>query len=103
MREHQCQWNRKRSDYRNVVKKEALWDQKATELGVTKKHLMGWFKGLRDNHRRLMNRKSGDGALELTEREQWVRQKFMFLADVARYKRAPVTSVSTHELLEHFV
>ena len=105
VREHQCLWNRKRSDYRNTVKKEALWEQKGTEVGVTKKHIMNWFKGLRDNYRRLMKRKtkSGAGQLQLTDREEWLRTKFMFLRDVARNTRAPVTSVSTHEFLEHFL
>ena len=66
---------------------------------------MNWFKGLRDNYRRLMKRKtkSGAGQLQLTDREEWLRTKFMFLRDVARYTRAPVTSVSTHEFLEHFL
>ena len=104
VREHQCLWNRKRSDYRNTVKKEALWAEKGAELGLTKEHIMGWYKGLRDSHTRLLKRqKSGAGALHLTDREEWIRQKFMFLRDVGRQTRAPVTSVSTHEFLEHFV
>ena len=38
----------------------------------------GWFVSLRDTHTHL-DKKSGDGALELTEREEWIISKFVFL------------------------
>lgn len=50
---------------------------------------------MRDTHTRLDKRKSGDGAaLDLTEREPWIRAKFGFLKTVTRHRPEPLVSVS---------
>ena len=41
-------------------------------MDKTSQFLSGWVKSLRDNHTRLDKKKSGDGGLELTEREEWI-------------------------------
>ena len=60
-----------------------IWEDQAQRLDNTSELLRGWFKSLRDNHTRLdKKKKSGDGAPELTEREEWIMAKFEFLKTV---------------------
>ncbi|XP_014663104.1 PREDICTED: uncharacterized protein LOC106805847 [Priapulus caudatus] len=86
-------WDIKKTDYRKVDKKTKLWEDQAKAMGKTVEHLQGWFKSLRDIHTRLDKKKSGDGAPELTEREQWVKANFGFLKTVVRHHAEPVNSV----------
>lgn len=94
LRENAILWDIKRTDYRRVDKKAKLWEDQAKIIGKTVEHLQGWFKSLRDTHTRLHKKKSGDGAPELTEREQWVKANFSFLKSVVRHHAEPVNSVS---------
>ena len=73
--------------------KGKLWEEQADAIGKTVEHLQGWFKSLRDVHTRLNKKCSGDGAPELTEREQWVKENFGFLKTVIRHSSEPVNSV----------
>ena len=72
LQENPIIWDTKKIDYRRTDKKMKLWADKAEELGKTVDHLQGWYRSLRDTHTRLDKTKSGDGAPDLTEREQWV-------------------------------
>ena len=48
-------------------------------MDKTSEFLRVRFKSLRDNHTCLDKKKSGDGAPEPTEREEWIMAKFRFL------------------------
>ena len=65
-------------------------------MGRTAENLKGWFRSLRDTHTRLDKKKSGDGAVNLTEREQWIVTKFAFLKGVSSHHPEPLKSVSTN-------
>ncbi|XP_054629864.1 uncharacterized protein LOC129179970 isoform X2 [Dunckerocampus dactyliophorus] len=93
LRENTILWDIKKTDYRRVDKKAKLWRNQAKAMEKTVKHLQGWFKSLRDTHTRLDKKKSGGGAPELTEREQWVKANFCFLKPVVRHRPEPVNSV----------
>ncbi|XP_054630201.1 uncharacterized protein LOC129180119 [Dunckerocampus dactyliophorus] len=93
LRENTILWDIKKTDYRRVDKKAKLWEDQATAMEKTGEYLQGWFKSLRDTHTRLDKKKSGDGAPELTEREQWVKANFGFLKPVVRHRPDPVNSV----------
>ena len=95
LEEHPLLWDIKLTDYRRTDKKNKLWDEQAAKLGKTADYLKGWFKSLRDNYTRLDKKKSGDGAPELTEREQWVKSSFGFMKPATRHCPEPVNSVST--------
>jgi len=41
--------------------------------------LSTWYKSTRSRYGRILKKKSGDGAAELTERDLWVNAKFKFL------------------------
>lgn len=54
-----------------------------------------WYKSLRTRYGKLKMKKSGDGAAELTDRENWLLQKFTFLdGHIHRVKTRPLVSVS---------
>lgn len=97
LRENTILWDIKKTDYRRVDKKSKVWEDQAMAMGKTVEHLQGWFKSLRDTYTRLDKKKSGDGAPELTEREQWVKANFSFLKTVVRHHAEPVKSVSRNK------
>lgn len=41
--------------------------------------LSTWYKSIRSRYGRILKKKSGDGAGELTERDLWIKAKFEFL------------------------
>uniref|UniRef100_UPI00358EA23D uncharacterized protein n=1 Tax=Myxine glutinosa TaxID=7769 RepID=UPI00358EA23D len=86
-------WNMNMTDYRRTKKKGKIWEDQAQRMGKTSELLRGWFKSLRDNHTRLDKKKSGDGAPELAEREEWIMAKFGFLKTVIRHCPEPCNSV----------
>ena len=75
IRDNPALWNVKMTDYR---RKDKIWKGQAQLMEKTADTLKGWFRSLRDTHTHL-DKKSGDGAQELTEREEWIISKFMFL------------------------
>ncbi|XP_075338653.1 uncharacterized protein LOC142398502 isoform X3 [Odontesthes bonariensis] len=86
-------WNVKMTDYRRKDKKNKIWEDQAQLMEKTVDTLKGWFRSLRDTHTRLDKKKSGDGAPDLTEREQWILSKFGFLKTVTRHRPEPLQSV----------
>ena len=94
MQENPLLWDIKLTDYRRTDKKNKLWEEQAVKLSKTADYLKGWFKSLRNNFTRLDKKKSRDGAPDLTEREQWVKDNFSFMKAATRHRPEPVNSVS---------
>jgi hypothetical protein len=90
-------WNVKMTDYRRKDKKDKIWEDQAQLMEKTADTLKVWFRSLRDTHTRLDKKKSGDGAPDLTEREQWILSKFGFLKTVTRHRPEPLQSVSVQQ------
>ncbi|XP_014672138.1 PREDICTED: uncharacterized protein LOC106812710 [Priapulus caudatus] len=90
-------WDCKLNGYRRTDLKNKLWEDQGASMEPPRsyKHLQGWFKSLRDTHTRLHKKKSGDGApaVELTERELWIRDQFGFLKSVIRHRPEPCKTV----------
>ena len=86
--------NVKMTDYRCKDKKDQVWEDHANLMGKTADTLKVWFRSLRDTHTRLDKKKSGDGAPDLTEREDWIIAKFSILKTVTRHRAEPLQSVS---------
>ncbi|XP_071511360.1 uncharacterized protein [Diadema antillarum] len=86
IRKNNILWDIKKTGYRRLDKKAKLWRDQAKIMGKTAQHLQGWFKSVRDTHTRLDRIKGGEGARELTEREQWVKANFSFLKTVVRHR-----------------
>ena len=96
IRENPMLWNVKMTDYRNKDKKNKIWNDQAELVGRNSENLKGWFRSLRDTHTRLDKKKSGDGASNLTEREQWIVTEFAFLKGVTSHRPEPLKSVTTN-------
>jgi hypothetical protein len=96
LQENDILWDIKKTDYRNKVKKEKIWQDQAIQMGKTPEHLQGWFRSLRDTNTRLDKKKSGDGTPELTERDTWIIQNFKFLKQTVRHRPEPAKSVSVN-------
>ena len=78
IRDNPALWNVKMTDYRRKEKKDKIWKDQAQLMEKTADPRKGWFVSLRDTHTHL-DKNSGDGAPELTEREEWIISKFVFL------------------------
>jgi len=72
-------YNRKLSSYKETVKKEKLWSDKAVEMGKTVDVIKIWYASLRSRYEKLKKKRSGSGDMELTERDEWVVRNFEFL------------------------
>lgn len=72
-------WDKTLNEYRNKQKKNALWEEKAKEVHLTKDELYTWYDSLRTRYGRLLLTKSGDGSKPLTDREQWILRNFEFV------------------------
>ncbi|XP_062588499.1 uncharacterized protein LOC134250165 [Saccostrea cucullata] len=72
-------YNKKLNAYKDFKKKDSLWESKAASLGKDVKTLKTWYRSIRTRYTRLLHRKSGDGASELTERDRWILQNFAWL------------------------
>lgn len=71
-------YNRKLSSYKETVKKEKLWSDKAVEMGKTVDVIKIWYASLRSRYEKLKKKRSGSGDMELTERDEWVVRNFEF-------------------------
>ena len=94
IRDNPILWNVKMTDYRRKDKKDKIWEDQAQLMGKTADTLRCWFRSLRDTHTRLDKKKSGDGASDLTEREEWIKSNFTFLKSITRHRPEPLQSVS---------
>ena len=89
-----CIYNKKLNIYKDYKKKETLWVEKAESMGRDTQTLKTWYKSIRTRYTKLIHRKSGDGATELTERDNWILQNFTWLRDhVAEVKKKPMVSI----------
>lgn len=87
-------YNKKLNVYKDYKKKEALWQEKSASMDKDTDVLKTWYKSIRTRFTRLIHRKSGDGATELTERDNWILQNFTWLKDhVFEMKKKPTVSV----------
>ena len=98
IRDNPVLWNVNMTDYR---RNDKIWDDHAHVMEKQADTLKGWFRSLRDTHTRL-DKKSGDGAPDLTRREKWIISTFVFLKTVTRHRPEPLQSVS-YRTFFHFI
>ncbi|XP_046342453.2 uncharacterized protein LOC124123203 [Haliotis rufescens] len=80
LKAHEVLYNRKLESYKDTKKKGFLWQQQAEVMGVNVDELKIWYTSLRTRFTKLKKKKSGDGAPDHSERDQWVLDNFSFLA-----------------------
>lgn len=95
LEENELLYNKKLNVYKDFKKKDALWDAKAASMGKDVQILKTWYRSIRTRFTRLVHRKSGDGASELTERDQWILTNFAWLrVHVVEVQKKTTVSVS---------
>ncbi|XP_024859656.1 uncharacterized protein LOC108230484 [Kryptolebias marmoratus] len=72
-------YNRKLKNYKRTTRKEALWREKAEEIGKDVLILKTWYTSLRTRYGRLKKLCSKHESPELTERDFWILGCFEFL------------------------
>ncbi|XP_013857716.1 uncharacterized protein LOC106513442 isoform X2 [Austrofundulus limnaeus] len=72
-------YNRKLKNYKHTSRKEALWREKAEEVGKDVLILKTWYTSLRTRYGRLKKLCAGQESPELTERDFWILGCFEFL------------------------
>ena len=86
-------YNKKVNAYKDFRKKDALWESKAASMDND--ILKTWYRSIRTRYTRLVHRKSGDGASDLTERDRWILQNFAWLrVHVVEVHKKTTVSVS---------
>ena len=93
-----CLYNKKMSTYKDITKKEKLWQEKAAAMGRPVLLLMTWYSSLRTRFGRLRKNKSGDEAAdaEMSERDVWIVWHFEFLRPyIYDVQKKALVSVST--------
>ncbi|CAH1232574.1 Hypp468 [Branchiostoma lanceolatum] len=94
LRKHPEFYNRRMMEYKNVQRKETLWREKASDMGKSVEHLKTWYRSMRTRMARLL-RKSSKPNEELTERDTWVIENFIFLRKhIEAVHRRPMKSVT---------
>ncbi|XP_054644377.1 cilia- and flagella-associated protein 251-like isoform X2 [Dunckerocampus dactyliophorus] len=96
VREHELLWRKGATDYKNTKKKTELWTRKARELDIEEgaKALRTWWKSVRDLYTKLLSKKSGQAAPNLTDRELFVQRNCAFLhKEVKPRKGQPLRSI----------
>ncbi|XP_054755716.2 uncharacterized protein LOC129261693 [Lytechinus pictus] len=69
VREHKLLWRKGATDYKDTKKKTELWTRKARELAIEEgaDALRTWWNSVRDLYAKLLSKKSGQAAANLTE------------------------------------
>ena len=78
LKTHEALYNKKLEGYKDTKKKAFLWQKQAELMDVDE--LKIWYNSLRTRYTKLKKMKSGDGAPEHTDRDQWVLNNFSCLA-----------------------
>ena len=72
-------YNKRRTDHTSVSRKNKAWEDLAKEMGKEVKALITFFESIRTQIGKLRRKKSGQAAVELTERQHWIWTRFQFL------------------------
>ena len=63
------------------MKKEAFWDEFCKKNNLNKESCQTWYATQRTQYGKLSAEKSGQGAQELSARNKWIVDNFLFLKD----------------------
>ena len=95
LQENELLYNKKLTAYKDYKKKETLWESKAASMEKDVQILKTWYRSIRTRFGRLLHRKSGDGATEITERDHWILKNFDWLkSHVFEVQKKTTVSVS---------
>ena len=93
-------YNKQLNSFKCTGNKMKLWEEKAISVGLTKGQLDTWYKSMRTSFGKLTQKKSGQAAKNLTEREQWILRVFDFLkTHITRVPSRQACGVSRYLLI----
>lgn len=96
VREQELLWRKGATEYKDTKKKTELWARKARELDIEggAEALRTWWKSARDLYAKLLSKKSGQAAANLTDRELFIQRTCAFLhKEVKPRKGQPLRSI----------
>lgn len=96
VREHELLWRKGATEYKDTKRKAELWARKARELDIEggAEALRTWWKSARDLYAKLLSKKSGQAAANLTDRELFIQRTCAFLQkEVKPRKGQPLRSI----------
>lgn len=96
VREDELLWRKGATDYKDTKKKTELWIRKARELDIEEgaEALRTWWKSVRDLYAKLLSKKSGQAAANLTDRELFIQRNCAFMhKEVKPRKGQPLRSI----------
>ena len=81
IKNHELLYNRKLRDYKDTAKRDRVWQELATQLGLDAKDVKQWFESQRTVYGKCTKTKSGQAATgeNLSERKLWTVRNFAFL------------------------
>ncbi|XP_019619426.1 PREDICTED: uncharacterized protein LOC109466196 [Branchiostoma belcheri] len=95
LKEHPEFYNRRMMEYKNIPRKEALWKEKATEMGKSVEHLKTWYRSMRTRMARLIRSNARKPEDEFTDRDTWVIENLSFLRKhIEAVHRRPIKTKS---------
>jgi len=99
LRQNPMLYSKAMKEYKNTLKKNRLWDEKAAELDLESGQLLRtWYESIRTRVGKVALKKSGSAALELTDRDKFIMAHFSFLGThISRMRgRSACSTVSIH-------
>ncbi|KAH3859325.1 hypothetical protein DPMN_102043 [Dreissena polymorpha] len=97
LKSNELLYNKKFQSYKDTKKNPFLWEKIAEVMGVKLNgdELKILYNSLRTRYTKLKKTKSGDGAPEQSDRDEWVLNRFSFLTPFTyEVKKRTVVSVS---------
>ena len=96
-----CLYDQQTRDYMNKSKKDALYEAKAKDLGITASELLSYVKSMRTQYRKFTLSKSGQATRKPTDRQSWILRNYSFLEGFHRPRTGGKTLgiVSIHNVL----
>jgi hypothetical protein len=86
-------FNKKRGDHMKADKKNRAWEDLAKEMEKDAKSLTTFFDSIRTQIGKMRRTKSGQGARDMTERQEWIWKRFQFLVPhIGQVKKRTVQS-----------
>ena len=104
IRDNDILYNKLSYEYKDCVKKEALWDEFCKKNNLDKESCQTWYMTQRTQYSKLFAKKSGQGAQERLAKNKWIVDNFVFLKDhivrqpataKSKFKKPAVTATTT--------
>ena len=91
-KDHKESYNKTNEHFKDKARKECLWPRFTNSRKLSVKVQKTWFKCQSTHYSKLAQSKSGQAPKEMTERQNWIQNKFNFLKMNIRCKELSKSS-----------